>query len=84
MSGSSRWASTAFPPPPAKFELWSTVIEKHPGLDPLPTYRDSIDDADPEAYPFRLVSGARLPNALHSRPTICPGCAPSAPCPPPT
>lgn len=56
-----------FHTPTGKFELWSTVIEKHPGLDPLPTWRDSIDDADPEAYPFRLVSGSRLPNALHSR-----------------
>lgn len=56
-----------FKTPTGKFELWSTIIEKHPGLDPLPTYRDSIDDADPEQYPFRLVTGARLPNALHSR-----------------
>lgn len=56
-----------FRTPTGKFELWSTVIEQFPGLDPLPTYRDSIDDADPEKYPFRLVSGARLPNALHSR-----------------
>ena len=56
-----------FRTPTGKFELWSTVMEKHPGLDPLPTYRDSIDDADPEQYPFRLVAGARLPNALHSR-----------------
>lgn len=56
-----------FRTPTGKFELWSTVIEKHPGLDPLPTYRDSIDDADPEQYPFRLVAGARLPTTLHSR-----------------
>ena len=56
-----------FQTPTGKFELWSTVIEKHPGLDPLPTWRDSVDDVDPEKYPFRLVSGARLPNALHSR-----------------
>ena len=56
-----------FKTPTGKFELWSTIIEKFPGLDPLPTYRDSVDDADPEKYPFRLVAGARLPNALHSR-----------------
>jgi len=56
-----------FQTPTGKFELWSTIIEKHPGLDALPTWRDSIDDADPERYPFRLVAGARLPNALHSR-----------------
>ena len=56
-----------FQTPTGKFELWSTVIEKHPGLDPLPTWRDSADDADPAQFPFRLVAGARLPNALHSR-----------------
>ena len=56
-----------FRTPTGKFELWSTIVEKHPGLDPLPTYRDSIDDTDAEQYPFRLVSGARLPHALHSR-----------------
>ena len=56
-----------FHTPTGKFELWSTIIEKHPGLDPLPTYKDSVDDADPEQYPFRLVAGARLPHALHSR-----------------
>ncbi len=56
-----------FQTPTGKFELWSTIIEKHPGLDPLPTWRDSIDDSDPQQYPFRLVAGARLPNTLHSR-----------------
>lgn len=56
-----------FRTPTGKFELWSTVIEKHPGLDPLPTWRDSANEVDPEQYPFRLVSGARLPNTLHSR-----------------
>ncbi len=56
-----------FQTPTGKFELWSTVIEKHPGLDPLPTWRDSADDADPAQFPSRMVAGARLPNALHSR-----------------
>lgn len=56
-----------FRTPTGKFELWSTIIERHPGLDPLPTWKDSIDDADPEEYPFRLVAGARLPTTLHSR-----------------
>jgi anaerobic selenocysteine-containing dehydrogenase len=56
-----------FQTPTGKFELYSTIIEKYPGLDPLPTWKDSIDDVDPEKYPFRLVTGARLPNALHSR-----------------
>ena len=48
-------------------DSWSTVIEPFEGLDPLPTWRDSIDGADPQTYPFRLVAGARLPHALHSR-----------------
>ncbi len=56
-----------FHTPTGKFELWSTVIEQFPGLNPLPTWRDGADDADPTEYPFRLVAGARLPNALHSR-----------------
>ena len=56
-----------FHTPTGKFELWSTTIDGIPGLDPLPTYKDSINDADPEEYPFRLVSGARLPTTLHSR-----------------
>ena len=56
-----------FGTPTGKFELWSTVIEPFEGLDPLPTWRDSIDGADPQTYPFRLVAGARLPHALHSR-----------------
>lgn len=56
-----------FGTPTGKFELWSTVIERHPGLDPLPAWRDTGGDADPAAYPFILVTGVRLPNALHSR-----------------
>lgn len=56
-----------FQTPTGKFELWSTILEKHPGFDPLPTWKDSADDADPEKFPFRLVTGARLPNTLHSR-----------------
>ena len=56
-----------FATPTGKFELWSTIIEKHPGLDPLPTWKDSVDTAGPAEYPFRLVAGARLPTALHSR-----------------
>ncbi|MCI8539235.1 MAG: molybdopterin-dependent oxidoreductase [Oscillospiraceae bacterium] len=56
-----------FATPTGKFELWSTIIEKHRGLDPLPTWKDSVDAASPAEYPFRLVAGARLPTALHSR-----------------
>lgn len=52
-----------------KFELKSTVIENHPewGLDALPTYREPLDDADEELYPYVFTSGSRIPNALHSR-----------------
>ena len=59
--------SYRFATPTGKFELRSTVLEKYPGLDPLPVYRDGAGEHDPEKYPFRLVSGARLPFALHSR-----------------
>ncbi len=55
--------------PTGKFELYSQLIASHPEwhLDPLPTYCDPMDDADPEEYPFVLCSGGRLPNAIHSR-----------------
>ncbi len=58
-----------FHTPSGKYELWSSAIEGIPGLTPLPTWRDSADDgiADGNEYPFRLVAGARLPTALHSR-----------------
>lgn len=55
--------------PTGKFELKSALIEQHPewGLDALPTYREPLDNADPEKYPFVLTSGSRIPNAIHSR-----------------
>lgn len=55
--------------PTGKFELVSAVIEQHPewGLDALPTYREPLDGADPEKYPFVFTSGSRIPNAIHSR-----------------
>lgn len=55
--------------PSGKIELYSERIARLgvPGLDPLPVYADSDDDADPEAYPFVMCAGARLPNAIHSR-----------------
>ena len=56
-----------FKTPTGKFELWSTVIENYPGLDPLPKYYDPLDDASPEEFPLQLVSGGRIANALHSR-----------------
>lgn len=55
--------------PTGKFELYSELIASHPEwhLDPLPTYREPLDDADPKLYPYRLCSGGRIPNAIHSR-----------------
>ena len=53
--------------PTGKFELWSTVIEKHEGLDPLPVYYDGLDDAEENKFDMILNTGGRLPNALHSR-----------------
>ncbi len=55
--------------PTGKFELKSAIIEQHPewGLDALPTYKEPLDNADPEKYPFVFTSGSRIPNALHSR-----------------
>ena len=54
--------------PSGKLELYSEIIAAHPewGLDALPTYTPPYNP-DPEAYPFRLCAGARIPNALHSR-----------------
>lgn len=55
--------------PTGKFELKSAIMENHPewGLDALPTYKDPLDGADPEKYPFMFTSGSRIPNAIHSR-----------------
>ena len=57
-----------------KFEFYSTAIaaiDPKYGLDPLPSYRDSLaDQNDPETvakYPFYLCTGARLAHAVHSR-----------------
>lgn len=55
--------------PTGKFEFSSALLEAHPewGLDPLPTYREPLDDVDPAAYPFVLTEGPRVPSAIHSR-----------------
>ena len=53
--------------PTGKFELRSAIVEEFPGFEPLPVYRESLDGADPVRFPLQLVSGGRLPNALHSR-----------------
>lgn len=57
-----------------KFEFYSTAIaaiDPAFGLDPLPSYRDSLEDQNSaeirEKYPFYLCTGARMPYAIHSR-----------------
>ena len=54
----------------AKYELKSKLIEQRftqYGLEPLPTYKPSIEDLDPKEYPLILTAGGRLPNCQHSR-----------------
>lgn len=50
-----------------KFELYSLAIEKHPGFDPLPTYRPPYEDRPDSDLPMVLSSSPRLTNALHTR-----------------
>lgn len=54
-----------------KFEFYSNYIAefKDMGLDPIPTWKGTLDDegADPKEYPLILVTGSRIPNAIHSR-----------------
>ena len=50
-----------------KFELYSLAIEKHPGFDPLPTYRPPYEDRPDSDLPMVLSSSPRIPNVLHSR-----------------
>ena len=66
--------ANGFHTPSGKFEFYSNTIaaiDPKFGLDPLPSYRDSLEDQnDPETrekYPFYLCTGARLAHAVHSR-----------------
>ena len=52
--------------PTGKFEIASTIAESL-GFDALPTYKDSLDNADPEKYPLTLFTGSSMPFAIHSR-----------------
>lgn len=69
-----RYLAEGFPTATGKFEFFSTAIaaiEPKYGLDPLPSYTDSLaDQNDPDTaarYPFYLITGARIPTAIHSR-----------------
>jgi anaerobic selenocysteine-containing dehydrogenase len=56
--------------PTGKYELYSETSEKFKyshGLEPLPVYRDSADNASPAEFPLILVAGGRLPQQFHSR-----------------
>ncbi|WP_368234189.1 molybdopterin-dependent oxidoreductase [Anaerotruncus rubiinfantis] len=60
-----------FETPTGKLELYSEKIMQvrgnHTELDPLPVWNESFDSADREEYPFTLIAGARLPQAIHTR-----------------
>lgn len=67
-----KFLENGFPTPSGKFEFWSVAVEEFQeshGLSPLPIFTDPLSDQNqnPEEYPFVLVTGARLPNAIHSR-----------------
>ncbi len=56
--------------PTGKFELRSTILEKHQGellYEPLPVYQSSLDLSEEERFPLILYTGASLPFTLHSR-----------------
>ena len=62
-----------FKTPTGKFEFYCSAIaaiDPKYGLDPLPGYRDSLADMDPEVvkqYPYYLCTGSREAFAIHSR-----------------
>ena len=69
-----RCLQNGFPTPTGKIELYSTAVaamDPQYHLDPLPSYRDSLDDQnDPETarrYPYYLCTGARVAHSIHSR-----------------
>lgn len=65
-----KYTEEGYETPTKKFELYSTVIANMPKelhLDPLPTYRESLDAADPKEYPLILFTGSSIPNAYNSR-----------------
>ena len=57
--------------PSGKIELYSEVIAKYQdrGLNPLPVCGDNVGNIDTAEYPFTIMTGARIPTALHTRTT---------------
>lgn len=58
-----------FPSPSGKIELFSSVLDQH-GLDPLPGLADgpiASTAAEPEQFPFELITGDREKQYHHSR-----------------
>lgn len=69
-----RFLREGFPTPSGKFEFYSeaiAAIDSAYSLDPLPVFTGCLEDQnDPEtaaAYPLCLITGARIPTAIHSR-----------------
>lgn len=56
--------------PTGKIELYSETIaqiSKSYNLDPVPTYRDSLNKVGKAKYPLILTAGGRIPGEFHSR-----------------
>ena len=54
-----------------KIELYSETIAQYPeyGLNPLPVCGDQLKGVNTADYPFTIMTGARISNAIHSRTT---------------
>lgn len=56
--------------PTGKIELYSTTIAKYSDtydLNPLPTYRQSLERAGKKEFPMILTAGSRISTRFHSR-----------------
>ncbi len=56
--------------PTGKIELWSETVARFSreyGLNPLPTYRQSLSRGGAKDYPLILTAGSRIPTRFHSR-----------------
>ena len=57
--------------PSGKIELYSETVAKYKelGLNPLPVVTEIEEEMVSEEYPFTIMTGARIVNAIHSRTT---------------